>query len=31
VDTGDKEVDQMLRGYVRVVTGFKEEMVYKIE
>ena len=31
VDTGDKEVDQMLQGYVRVVTGFKEEMVYKIE
>jgi predicted polyphosphate/ATP-dependent NAD kinase len=31
VDTGDKEVDQMLRGYVRVVTGFKEAMVYKID
>ena len=31
VDTGDKEVDDMLRGYVRVVTGYREEMVYRIE
>ena len=30
VDTGDTQVDEMLRGYVRVVTGFREEMVYKI-
>jgi len=30
VDTGDKEVDEMLRGYVRVVTGYREEMVYRI-
>jgi predicted polyphosphate/ATP-dependent NAD kinase len=30
VDTGDNQVDDMLRGYVRVVTGFREEMVYKI-
>ena len=30
VDTGDNQVDVMLRGYVRVVTGFREEMVYKI-
>ena len=30
VDTGDNQVDGMLRGYVRVVTGFREEMVYKV-
>ncbi len=30
VDTGDNQVDDMLRGYVRVVTGYREEMVYKI-
>jgi predicted polyphosphate/ATP-dependent NAD kinase len=30
VDTGDNQVDDMLRGYLRVVTGFREEMVYKI-
>ena len=30
VDTGDNQVDEMLRRYVRVVTGFREEMVYKI-
>jgi predicted polyphosphate/ATP-dependent NAD kinase len=30
VDTGNKEVDEMLRGYVRVVTGYREEMVYRI-
>jgi len=30
VDTGDNQVDEMLWGYVRVVTGFREEMVYKI-
>ena len=30
VDTGDNQVDEMLRRYVRVVTAFREEMVYKI-
>lgn len=27
VDTGDREVDQMLSGYVRVVTGYHEQIV----
>ncbi len=30
VDTGDEDVNQMLRGYVRVVTGYGEEMVCKV-
>ena len=30
VDTGDTQTDNMLRGYVRVVTGYREEMVYRI-
>lgn len=30
VDTGDIEVDKMLAGYVKIVTGFKEEMVYRV-
>ena len=30
VDTGDNQVDEMLRGYTRVVTGYREEMVYRI-
>ncbi|MFQ5486346.1 MAG: ATP-NAD kinase family protein, partial [Desulfobacterales bacterium] len=30
VDTGDHEVDKMLIRYVKVVTGYREETVYKI-
>jgi predicted polyphosphate/ATP-dependent NAD kinase len=30
VDTGDRAVDEMLSGYVRVVTGYDEEIVYKV-
>jgi len=31
VDTGDHGVDRLLRGYRRVVTGYREERVYKVE
>ncbi|HSO14092.1 MAG TPA: ATP-NAD kinase family protein [Anaerolineales bacterium] len=30
VDTGDAEVDASLAGYVTVITGYKEQTVYKI-
>ncbi len=30
VDTGDPEVDELLRGYIRVVTGYRREMVHPI-
>jgi predicted polyphosphate/ATP-dependent NAD kinase len=30
-DSGDQEIDQQLRGYLRVVTGYREEMVVKVE
>jgi predicted polyphosphate/ATP-dependent NAD kinase len=31
VDTGDSELDRQLVGYIRVVTGRRREMVYRIE
>lgn len=30
VDTGDPAVDDLLCGYIRVVTGFREQLVYKV-
>ncbi len=30
VDTGDPEVDDMLRGYVRVIMDYKQETVYRV-
>ena len=30
VDTGDPNVDQMLSGYIRVVTGVNMESVYRV-
>ncbi len=30
VDTGDRAVDGMLSGYIRVITGYNEEIVYKM-
>lgn len=30
VDTGDAEVDQWLSGYVRVITGYRDEAVYRV-
>jgi len=30
VDTGDEDVNQRLRGYVRVVTGYGEEMICRV-
>ncbi|MEW6439395.1 MAG: ATP-NAD kinase family protein [bacterium] len=31
VDTGNGEVDRMLAGYVQVITGLKEKLVYPVE
>jgi predicted polyphosphate/ATP-dependent NAD kinase len=30
VDTGDHEVDRMLGGYVRVVIGYNERIIYRV-
>ena len=30
VDTGDRAVDKLLSGYIRVVTGFNEQIVYRV-
>jgi len=30
VDTGDREVDKLLSGYLRVVTGYNERILYKV-
>lgn len=30
VDTGDEDVDDLLKGYTRVITGYNEEIVYRI-
>jgi predicted polyphosphate/ATP-dependent NAD kinase len=30
VDTGDREVDEMLKGYCRIVTGYRRAAVYRI-
>ena len=30
VDSGDREVDEMLNGHVRMVTGYNEQIVYRV-
>jgi hypothetical protein len=30
VDTGDAEVDRDLSGYVRVITGYNEHIIYRV-
>jgi predicted polyphosphate/ATP-dependent NAD kinase len=31
VDTGDPEVDRLLVGYIRVITGYNDTIIYRIE
>jgi predicted polyphosphate/ATP-dependent NAD kinase len=31
VDTGDREVDEMLSGYRRVTTGYGKRVVYRVK
>jgi len=31
VDTGDEEVDRTLSGYYRIITGYRESIIYKVE
>lgn len=31
IDSGDDEIDKQFRGYARVITGYREEMVVKVE
>jgi len=30
LDTGDRVVDKMLSGYMKVITGYREEIIYKV-
>jgi predicted polyphosphate/ATP-dependent NAD kinase len=30
VDTGDADIDRMLSGYIRVVTGYHEKVIYRV-
>ena len=30
VDTGDREVDEMLSGHIRVTTGYNEQIIYRV-